>query len=115
MSKQNWTKENVTYEEWVMEINRFFFAKEWRIIESPYQTFFPMYQSGMQVSEAIHNGHLITDAVIENTTIAANLNFPVNGETEIALHKIIKTISIWQATITSNGNMIFVTDDQFTV
>ena len=71
MSNQLWTKENATYENWVMEIHRFFFTDEWAKILNPFQTFFPLYLSGITVAEGIQAGHIVSDLNSQEQTIAS--------------------------------------------
>jgi hypothetical protein len=133
MLKLSWTNENVSFVEWHHELKKHFSIFEWEKLPSETDPFFFMFMEGKTVSQALMEGKLILKNALLNTKvetiiqnritnpipnladITAVLNFPVTGETEITLHKIIKTVHLWEATINATGKIILVTDDHFSL
>ena len=133
MLKLSWTNENVSFVDWHHELKKHFSIFEWEKLPSETDPFFFMFMDGKTVSQGLLEGKLILQKVLlnnevqtivqnrkdspipKNSDIKASLHFPVTGETEITLHKIIKTVHLWEATINATGKIILVTDDHFSL
>ena len=135
MSNQLWTKENSTYENWVFEIRRFFFTAEWLVIESPYKLFYPLYERGFTVAEAILEGHKISDEILHNQAISkqesgnytevpeqekcnidASLLYTIEqNNPNITLHRIVRTSHLWEATVNETGKSEYFWDHEFKI
>jgi hypothetical protein len=135
MSNQLWTKENSTYENWVLEIRRFFFTKEWLVLESPLKLFYPLYERGFTVAEAILEGHKISDEILHNQAISkqesgnytevpeqekCNINASLLNTNEqknpnITLHRIVRTGHLWEATVNETGKTHYFWEHEFKI
>jgi hypothetical protein len=74
MATINSTKENVNFEEYVTEVQQYFFYREWVKILSPYQTFYTLYLSGVSVAVAVQAGHIVLNIELQDETIIAIAN-----------------------------------------